>query len=207
MKNNKNLIIIIGILLICGITIFKYINNKNSQIDTGTTETTPESVLLDTSGWETCRNEEYGYEFKYPSNWYMYNSDESYGKESPIIVREGENCVGGYLFISSKKINYEDKEVSQTFGITVSNKQKLSGTIYSNSKSIEDYFSKATPEFRKAHIIEEKKVLDNKEVWWEKTKDGYILWLFNKESLVEIHFTNLNNELSNTILSTFKFIN
>ena len=65
MKNNKNLIIIIGILLICGITIFKYINNKNSQIDTGTTETTPESVLLDTSGWETCRNEEYGYEFKY----------------------------------------------------------------------------------------------------------------------------------------------
>ena len=106
MKNNKNLIIIIGILLICGITIFKYINNKNSQIDTGTTETTPESVLLDTSGWETCRNEEYGYEFKYPSNWYMYNSDESYGKESPIIVREGENCVGGYLFISSKKISF-----------------------------------------------------------------------------------------------------
>ncbi len=203
MKNKTilNLIIILGIIL-GGFYLSSKIDTQNNDIN-GTTTTT-EQILLDTSDWLICRNEEYGYEFKYPKNWYLYNSEESYNKNTPMMDKEGTKCVGSYLFVSSKKIGDSREEQKQVFSIDVSNQERLSRTIYSNSKNLEDYWSKATPKFRETHIIEKKTVLGDSEVWQEKKTKGYTLWSFNKGSLFVIRMEETKS--INTVISTFKFI-
>ena len=150
MKNKiiLKLIIILGIVVGGFYLISRTDNQDIDTINTNEVATTTESVLLDTSDWETCRNEEYGYEFKYPRGWYMYNSEESYSKESPIIVREGLNCIGGIILANlSLSTNIKNLKSAITFSVSKRNPEQLSKTMYSGSKSVNDYFNKA-PDFK-----------------------------------------------------------
>ncbi|MGB0757202.1 MAG: PsbP-related protein [Patescibacteria group bacterium] len=93
--NKKNIIVIIsilGILLIGGSVWYVQKNNQPDNED-HTTQAPQEGELIasdiDTSDWQTYRNEEYGFEFMYPEGW--------------GVVLEGESFVN--LFVSNDPLD------------------------------------------------------------------------------------------------------
>src|SRR5258706_200562 len=40
---------------------------------------------IQTSKWETCRNQKAGYEFRYPKGWFAYG-DKAWSTETPILI-------------------------------------------------------------------------------------------------------------------------
>jgi len=226
----KNLIIIVIILLICGIIIFKYTNNKNLQIDTDTTETatTTEITLLDTSDWETCRNEGYGYEFKYPNGWRMY---ETQSENNELVFKDTKKCTSNYVIIDDADL--KKTTPSPFLSIRILSKDELENSNYANITSVYDY-----QEIRDSYLqnpsskISAETIIDNEKVLlfygepetseglsYEQLEEirrltpevriekfGLNTIFFHKGSIFTIETENLSLEALNTIFSTFKFI-
>ncbi|MDD2935099.1 MAG: hypothetical protein PHX25_01350 [Candidatus Pacebacteria bacterium] len=105
MKNKLILIsiIVLGIILGGFYLISKTGNQSDDVNNTNEIATTTEQTLLDTSDWETCRNDEYGYEFKYPKDWYIY--ERMVGTQVEVessSVTEIDSCQGKLLVLSQK---------------------------------------------------------------------------------------------------------
>ena len=91
-----------------------------------------EGVVVDTSDWQTYRNEEYGYEFKYPRGWeeidyygYLTNKydiervKKSYTKQK-IVGFRNEDWISVGIVYRGQGFGYEDlvSEWKQTGGFT-----------------------------------------------------------------------------------------
>lgn len=93
-------LIILGLILIAGSAYWYYVNESRlksdfnqdplwtSDVDSGSSSTKL-GATLDTSNWKTYRNEKYGFEFKYPSNW--SNSTEDPRSEELVDFYENYN--------------------------------------------------------------------------------------------------------------------
>lgn len=88
----------IGLVVLIGASgvTYKYIVKKEAKERARTdivTQATEQIVKDETSDWETYRNEKYGFEFKYPSNWEI--------NSSPIETEESilENFNRGYSYL------------------------------------------------------------------------------------------------------------
>ncbi len=74
----------------------------------------------DTSDWKTYRNEQFGYEIKYPENWYLYDVDSSDifvqpDKETPDNI-PGPHASALEIKVKSVKVNYDPiQEVKPDF--------------------------------------------------------------------------------------------
>jgi len=85
------IVVILGFLAAGGILGYYYLwltelETKLAEIEVRL----PEKVVQDeTADWKIYRNEEYGYEVKYPSNWYFYDKGTFFGADL-------KNCVGKY---------------------------------------------------------------------------------------------------------------
>ncbi len=137
---------IIVVIAVVGL-IFAYLAYGKSRSNTVTpepvatstpvSEITPfdfEGVLVDTSDWQTYRNEEYGYEFKYPRGWeevdyYKYLTDpkdiveqKNLNQKHRVVAFKnsefGNNSIG--LFYRGKGFGYDDliNESKQTGAFT-----------------------------------------------------------------------------------------
>jgi len=100
MKNyylNSSIITIIAVLFVlfivagCSVLLQKQVDLKQSQLN-------PISSI-DTSTWKTYRNEQYGFEFKYPASWKRLSTAEYRGDlarallASPDFQTEGESAI------------------------------------------------------------------------------------------------------------------
>ena len=107
--------------------------NANANTNTATTTAATSTAEIDTSNWKTYRNEEYGFEFKYPGDWNLFvnedsgNSWTSY-KIKPLVLVEIKNV---------KK----DKEISCTLGGPVLPPEGMSIKLLVE-KTIDDSFNK-----------------------------------------------------------------
>ena len=77
---------------------------------------------VSTEGWKTCRNEEYGYEFKFPGEWKIYGEDarsepDAMGKT--YFVRESEECNGEYVLFSTTQLEGYPRNMESIMTVNV----------------------------------------------------------------------------------------
>ncbi len=199
MKNK----IIITIIIILGIVLvaFSLFSMSDNQINgTNETATTTESALLDTSGWQTCRNEEYGYEFKYPKDWYIY--ERMIGIEVEVessSVTEIDSCQGK-LLVLSQKLSVRGGWYPPTISVSVFDDNW--------GNSLEEYLQKFDTEIFPVVVTKEETVGGVKIIKYTRQSSPHAILLYKKR-VIGVTITTEDkkqNEFLNKVLSTFKFI-
>jgi hypothetical protein len=148
--------------------------------------------VQETMHWNVCRNEKYGYEVKYPSNWKVW-------KPGAPEIREA-TCEENLSIISFSQ--NPDTNQPQII-IDVSDPFRLKGTIYEGVKSLDEYFSRS-PTILQARPIVKESTLDGEKLVWHS--DGS-LTAFHNGSIFEFRRSNnVDDETMARFLSTFKFL-
>ena len=140
-KSMKNILIIVAVLIIAGLgyTFWpkdmiddgqntnnqspteqmqqnkQIIDNQELEIEIAQGEPKVITSDIDTSNWKTYRNEELGFELKYPREWEYRGNGYQYYQFSPAPVATPSNDVG--FFIYKKNMNIENKNVSDLYVI------------------------------------------------------------------------------------------
>ena len=96
-----------------------------------------ETEKIDTSNWQTYRNEEFGFEFEYPEGWYLASESD---KEGLILTKKDYNEGDSWLVINLRK-NLSDKDSKTVFsGLTkttmIAGQETFGNTGLSNTQSI-----------------------------------------------------------------------
>lgn len=128
MKKWLTIVLIFAIAIVAGLAAWRFMPGApTAPSQTVTQEAT--STALSTADWPTCRNEKYGYEFKYPKEWYVYKYEVADGEgyatevatcnvEARIILSEKPSVRDGF-YAPDVNIFVEDKSV---WGVWVSQK-------------------------------------------------------------------------------------
>lgn len=188
---------------------------------------TPSEIIpqakVSTEGWKTCRNEEYGYEFKYPGEWYVYNMVDTSAPDSYNFKYADEKCEASIIFFgidvlhSRGGIDSTAKE-RYDFSIELSNSKRTVDDWFNNSvKGVKTRMEPNTPQHPKINRIylvdgERALLIDNQ--WYPKIAHYQnIIIFYNKNKTWSMHISNNNagkfpfrTDTIETILSTFKFI-
>lgn len=120
---------LVAIAVVAGIVAWRFvpgIPTKQPELQDQATSTD-----VSTADWSTCRNEKYGYEFKYPNGWYVYGiitgSHDEYPeltdvcKTPHIVISQYPTMNGGfmppYLHINVTTVDVWEslKETSEKF--------------------------------------------------------------------------------------------
>jgi len=133
------IIIVVCALLVGGIVVWQYLEMPEEE------EEAPEEKVSEdeTADWETYRNEEYGFEFKYPNNWQIEQDVYSYRTTfgfSPINLDGFQTCAQ-YVIDYSKNVPQDVKRAefhakNQYCMIAVKIEENT------NQLSIKDYLNK-----------------------------------------------------------------
>jgi phosphate/sulfate permease len=175
---------------------------------------------VSTESWKTCRNEMYGYEFKYPREWYEYG----YGMTIDIGDAPGRCDLSGARIFERP---FSRDEVGQGDGIEIDvivvpeteTDLNQRSDIKKGVREIRSHFGNSMSDSSLSNAIGEKNfILVTEQVQNEpesKKINIYSAYSINKGKVYRVYVQNGFGEvweefpfdLFETILSTFKFIN
>ncbi|MCA9365074.1 MAG: hypothetical protein KC736_04230 [Candidatus Moranbacteria bacterium] len=203
MKNNKNLIIILGVGTIAIATIAiacLYMQPTKKPIIpipqppvTQTTEEPNDGIVISepVEEWKTCQNQENGYEIKYPSEWKSYT--RMGGAAFETDCKEGPDTFAPNTNINKTSLNVE---------ITITSEG--TGFVYEGSKSLDEYFKKR-PEMANRYPIIEETSIDNQRAVYVQAEPQLHLLVYHNEKVYRIRGVNISQKTFTDFLSTFKF--
>jgi len=168
-------------------------NQKNEPvpIGTGKEKDLSASPETDIAGWQTYRNEEYGFEFKYPAGYLPEKSDKGIFFSSGVDCKDNSFCAEVEGGMSPSVHCYAAAEILQ--GLT-----------------FENYLSE-----RNAKDFPIKKIVANGDYGYEIEETGMAgayksIYFLNGDNLIEFSVAKEGNERGlafiDQMISTFKFI-
>jgi len=172
---------------------------------------------VSTEGWKTCRNEEYGYEFKFPGEWHIYGED-ALSEPNPhpiskrVYVRESEECNGAHVMLSTVVPWNGTVATSGDGGMHVTLTKMNTHNIPINQEFYwRDFYSRTD-----AGLVLQPYLVDEQysvmRVSGHVRNDGsrhWAVWLLHNEYEISISggFFEAQSPALETILSTFRFLN
>ena len=222
----KKYISAIVILLALGVSAFLLWQKENSTTtDTRTQNaTTTEQVAsttdifsqppiipkakVSTEGWKTCRNEEYGYEFKFPPEWHIYGADalitpDMQGKTRLIYEHASDECNGMLVILSPDVIGRYARYIEPARNV---------GVIRPKSQyAYEDMYNLATKTARQG-VEQYIMLLDGNHALMRKSENyGRLSWSVTSwvdDTVYSATFPQYedNVEIAETVFSTFRFL-
>lgn len=151
---------------------------------------------IDTSNWNLYKDEEYGFEVKYPSEWNISEKKFSKGESQSLPV-PFKYIAKKYETGQSDRLDYYSVIINAPFGYV----SFIPFTIIIADKPMENIkcdHDSLTPCFDKKDLNIEKVIIDNKEVYMKKYNNENSRSLFFKDlpkkwsPFNEIYFTNQN---------------
>src|SRR3989338_4260730 len=113
-NKNKIIVAVISLLVVILLATAGYFIFSKRPVKPVEIQTEPTSQQIHTSGWETYRNEEYGFEVQYPGGWSVYSdkfvyleskpSDPTYPRFSvtePGPIKDSK-CYASFIFKDTK---------------------------------------------------------------------------------------------------------
>lgn len=211
-KNLTITIITIIVLAIFGGMVAWYVTSHTSSanvpgatVATSTSTTTATtSAAISTADWPTCRNEKYGYEFKYPKGWYVYGS---YSRNPPQVEGATLCDQGMVIHISPTPVTVLDTvyQSKQEFTVSSENQGDMSqpcNSVY----TCRELALQVTPSIPP---IQKETIVDGEIVLWTgdlEGNTGITTEFFHNGTMFTAHSQMSNYKLHSTILSTFRFI-
>jgi hypothetical protein len=90
--------------------------------------TLPEKLEIDTSNWKTYRNEQYGFEFRYPNTYSLINRDTEHSsieQSRYIVLKHTSNATSLGDFVTIEVIDHQEPSESD-FHLGMTNLQYVS---------------------------------------------------------------------------------
>lgn len=170
---------------------------------------TAASALTDVSTWKTYRNEQYGFEVKYPDDWYAFRP--VFQDRVVNVTGNDENVVFGSVNLLEN--NLVDEATYQGIGI-----ERENGSYYADSKIVDDFWNKLgkyvsgnlVNKFREKKLINGEYFILFDQYNWEMVAQKYnwsprAVFMHSGNIFLVRPSYNLDPTMFNTFLSTFKF--
>ena len=206
-KTFKTYLIITVLVIIAGIVW--YANKSDTDIPVNTDNNQDQVVdrndeilsddLLDTSDWQIYKNEEYGFEFKYPENWDLSDTakDSEVVSISSYFINSYENKDG-----SNIKIKIEENEYSSFDEWLEQNFYVFENSTISENKNF-DFLGFQSNLIRSTSSIAGGNN-DRLSLYNEQKKIVFVIWSYSRIRSELVNEIDSHRKTIDQIINTFK---
>jgi hypothetical protein len=187
--SKKTLFIIIGIIIISGISLYAIFVNKPTSTQPKNTNqsslSSPENQQV-----ANCINEKYGYELTYPDNWKVWVRGEGEARSASC-----DENLSRYVFTEGIP------DLKNQINFTVFTRGSQTAEFWEDKESIDDYVKRLS-----SWSIERETLLDGERlIWLRSKKQSQQLVAYHNDSIYNFRIYDVADETLNKFIASFKF--